>query len=70
MPPQRVRHPRQNKPAAPHALRIIGRMIRTLLFSTLYPSSVRPSHGIFGEYAKHAAVPTYEERNGIHFEHP
>ncbi len=22
-------------------------MIRTLLFSTLYPSSVRPSHGIF-----------------------
>lgn len=24
-------------------------MIRTLLFSTLYPSSVRPSHGIFVE---------------------
>jgi len=77
-------------------------MIRTLLFSTLYPSSVRPSHGIFvetrlrhllasgevetrvvapvpwfpfshprfGEYAKHAAVPAYEERNGIQVEHP
>jgi len=77
-------------------------MIRTLLFSTLYPSSVRPSHGIFvetrlrhllasgevetravapvpwfpfkhqrfGEYAKHAAVPVYEERNGIRVEHP
>jgi hypothetical protein len=24
-------------------------MIRTLLFSTLYPSCVRPSHGIFVE---------------------
>ncbi|MDO8932730.1 MAG: glycosyltransferase, partial [Rhodocyclaceae bacterium] len=77
-------------------------MIRTLLFSTLYPNSVRPSHGIFvetrlrhllasgavetrvvapvpwfpfrhprfGEYAKHAAVPHYEERNGIKVEHP
>ncbi|MDI6745949.1 MAG: glycosyltransferase family 4 protein [Rhodocyclaceae bacterium] len=77
-------------------------MIRTLLFSTLYPSSVRPSHGIFvetrlrhllasgevetrvvapvpwfpfshprfGEYAKHAAVPRHEERNGIRVEHP
>ena len=77
-------------------------MIRTLLFSTLYPNSVRPSHGIFvetrlrhllasgqvetrvvapvpwfpfkhprfGEYAKHAAVPVYEERNGIRVEHP
>lgn len=77
-------------------------MIRTLLFSTLYPSSVRPSHGIFvetrlrhllasgevetrvvapvpwfplehkrfGEYAKHAAVPRREERNGIRVEHP
>jgi teichuronic acid biosynthesis glycosyltransferase TuaC len=77
-------------------------MIRTLLFSTLYPSSVRPSHGIFvetrlrhllasgevetrvvapvpwfpfrhkafGDYAKHAAVPAYEERNGIQVEHP
>jgi glycosyltransferase involved in cell wall biosynthesis len=77
-------------------------MIRTLLFSTLYPSSVRPSHGIFvetrlrhllasgevetrvvapvpwfpfkhqrfGEYARHAAVPRVEERNGIRVEHP
>ncbi|MDP2171349.1 MAG: glycosyltransferase family 4 protein [Rhodocyclaceae bacterium] len=77
-------------------------MIRTLLFSTLYPNSVRPSHGIFvetrlrhllasgkvetrvvapvpwfpfrhpkfGEYAKHAAVPRQEERNGIRVEHP
>lgn len=77
-------------------------MIRTLLFSTLYPSSVRPSHGIFvetrlrhllasgqvetrvvapvpwfpfkhprfGEYAKHAAVPAHEIRNGIDVAHP
>lgn len=77
-------------------------MIRTLLFSTLYPSSVRPSHGIFvetrlrhllasgeletrvvapvpwfplrhemfGDYAKYAAVPHHEERNGINVEHP
>ncbi len=77
-------------------------MIRTLLFSTLYPSSVRPSHGIFvetrlrhllasgevetrvvapvpwfpfkhprfGEYARHAAVPRHETRNGIRIEHP
>jgi glycosyltransferase involved in cell wall biosynthesis len=77
-------------------------MIRTLLFSTLYPSSVRPGHGIFvetrlrhllasgevetrvvapvpwfpfrhgmfGEYARHAAVPRHEERNGIRIEHP
>lgn len=77
-------------------------MIRTLLFSTLYPSSVRPSHGIFvetrlrhllasgevetrvvapapwfpfkhprfGEYAKHAAVPRNEVRNGIDVTHP
>lgn len=77
-------------------------MIRTLLFSTLYPSSVRPSHGIFvetrlrhllasgevetrvvapvpwfpfthprfGEYAKHAAVPAHEVRNGIDVSHP
>lgn len=76
-------------------------MIRTLLFSTLYPNSVRPSHGIFvetrlrhllasgqvetrvvapvpwfplrhprfGEYAKHAAVPANEVRNGIRIEH-
>ena len=77
-------------------------VIRTLLFSTLYPSSVRPNHGIFvetrlrhlltsgevethviapvpwfpfkhkrfGEYAKHAAVPAHEVRNGIRVEHP
>lgn len=77
-------------------------MIRTLLFSTLYPSDVRPSHGIFvetrlhhllasgkvktrviapvpwfplrhpafGEYAKHAAVPRHETRNGINIDHP
>ncbi len=77
-------------------------MIRTLLFSTLYPSSVRPSHGIFvetrlrhllasgqvetrvvapvpwfplrhkafGEYARHAAVPRHETRNGIEIDHP
>jgi glycosyltransferase involved in cell wall biosynthesis len=77
-------------------------MIRTLLFSTLYPNSVRPSHGIFvetrlrhllasgevetrvvapvpwfpfrhprfGEYAKHAAVPAHEVRNGIDITHP
>jgi glycosyltransferase involved in cell wall biosynthesis len=77
-------------------------MIRTLLFSTLFPNSVRPGHGIFvetrlrhllasgevearvvapvpwfplrhaifGEYAKHAAVPRHEVRNGISIEHP
>ena len=77
-------------------------MIRTLLFSTLYPNSTRPSHGIFvetrlrhllasgqietrvvapapwfpfrhpmfGEYARHAAVPRHEVRNGISVEHP
>jgi teichuronic acid biosynthesis glycosyltransferase TuaC len=77
-------------------------MIRTLLFSTLYPSGVRPNHGIFvetrlrhllasgevetrvvapvpwfpfrysgfGEYAKHAAVPCHEVRNGISIDHP
>lgn len=27
----------------------MDRPIRTLLFSTLYPSNVRPSHGIFVE---------------------
>lgn len=78
------------------------RPIRTLLFSTLYPSSVRPNHGIFvetrlrellksgevqtrvvapvpwfpstnprfGSYAKIAATPLREERNGIQIEHP
>lgn len=76
--------------------------IRTLLFSTLYPSSTRPSHGIFvetrlrellktgsvettvvapvpwffstdakyGEYAKMAATPRQETRNGITVWHP
>lgn len=80
----------------------VPRKIRTLLFSTLYPSSVRPGHGIFvetrlrhllasgevetrvvapvpwfpfrhpafGEYARHAAMPPREERNGIQIEHP
>lgn len=76
--------------------------IRTLLFSTLYPSSSRPGHGIFvetrlrellksgevetrvvapvpwffstdekyGEYARMAATPTQETRNGIDVSHP
>lgn len=80
----------------------MARLIRTLLFSTLYPNSIRPRHGIFvetrlshllasgqvetrvvapvpwfpfqnkmfGDYAKHATVPRYEERNGIRIEHP
>jgi len=78
------------------------RPIRTLLFSTLYPSSVRPVHGIFvetrlrellrtgavetkvvapvpwfpsahprfGEYARMAATPRREMRNGIDVLHP
>ena len=77
-------------------------MIRLLTFSTLYPNSVSPSHGIFvetrlrhlltsgevesrviapvpwfpfrnavfGEYARHAAVPSHEERNGLSVDHP
>ena len=77
-------------------------MIRTLLFSTLYPSEARPIHGIFvetrlreliasgevesrviapvpwfplrderfGEYAKFAATPRHEVRNGIEVFHP
>lgn len=80
----------------------MARRIRTLLFSTLYPSSVRPIHGIFvetrlrellasgevesrviapvpwfpsrnerfGEYAKFAATPKQETRNGIEVHHP
>ncbi|MBK1656439.1 glycosyltransferase [Allochromatium vinosum] len=76
--------------------------IKTLLFSTLYPSSVRPGHGIFvetrlrhllgsgevetrviapvpwfpfrhprfGDWAKYAATPTFEERNGVQVWHP
>ncbi len=78
------------------------RPIRTLLFSTLYPSAVRPIHGIFvetrlrellktglvqsqvvapvpwfplkakrfGEYARFAATPHHEQRNGIEVFHP
>lgn len=78
------------------------RKIRTLLFSTLYPSRVRPGHGIFvetrlrellrtgevetkviapvpwfpsthprwGDYAKMAATPERENRNGIDVLHP
>jgi teichuronic acid biosynthesis glycosyltransferase TuaC len=80
----------------------VARPIRTLLFSTLYPSSVRPTHGIFvetrlrellstgevqskvlapvawfpstdarwGDYAKMAATPLRETRNGIDVLHP
>ena len=76
--------------------------IRTLLFSTLYPSSARPTHGIFvetrlrelqklgavetrvvapvpwfpsssprfGEWARMAATPREEERNGLRVYHP
>jgi glycosyltransferase involved in cell wall biosynthesis len=78
------------------------RPIRTLLFSTLYPSAARPLHGIFvetrlrellqtgavqtrvmapvpwfpsthprfGEYARMAATPAREQRNGIEVLHP
>lgn len=76
--------------------------LKVLTFSTLFPSSVKPSHGIFvetrlrellksgqvesrvvapvpwfpsshprwGEYAKFAAVPSREQRNGIDVLHP
>jgi teichuronic acid biosynthesis glycosyltransferase TuaC len=76
--------------------------IRSLLFSSLYPSSVRPIHGIFvetrlrklidsgeveakvvapvpwfpssaprfGEYARFAATPAFEQRNGLDVHHP
>lgn len=79
-----------------------ARPIRTLLFSTLYPSSVRPTHGIFvetrlrellksgevetrvvapvpwfpsthprfGDWAKMAATPSFESRNGVEVHHP
>jgi glycosyltransferase involved in cell wall biosynthesis len=78
------------------------RKIRTLLFSTLYPSSARPTHGIFvetrlrellrtgqietkvlapvpwfpstdprwGDYARLAATPARETRDGIDVLHP
>lgn len=80
----------------------MARPIRTLLFSTLYPSSAQPGHGIFvetrlrellgsgeveakvvapvpwfpstnkrwGAYAKMAATPLREVRNGIDVAHP
>jgi len=76
--------------------------VKVLVFSSLYPSSVRPIHGIFvetrlrellktgevqakvvapvpwfpssaerfGDYAKFAATPRYQERNGIEVHHP
>lgn len=91
--------------ARPYGLQnrhVMARKIRTLLFSTLYPSEVRPIHGIFvetrlreliasgeveskviapvpwfplrserfGEYAKFAATPCHEVRNGIEVFHP
>jgi len=78
------------------------RPLKVLTFSTLFPSSVRPSHGIFvetrlrellksgqvesrviapvpwfpsrnprwGEYAKFAATPAREQRNGLDVRHP
>ncbi|MCL2656746.1 MAG: glycosyltransferase family 4 protein [Betaproteobacteria bacterium] len=80
----------------------MNRKVRTLLFSTLYPSSVRPGHGIFvetrlrelqklersetrvvapvpwfpsssprfGAWARFAATPHEEERNGFRVYHP
>lgn len=80
----------------------MSRAIRTLLFSTLYPSAARPIHGIFvetrlrellrsgqvqtrvvapvpwfpstnprwGDYAKMAATPRREQRNGVDVLHP
>ncbi len=80
----------------------MARPIRTLLYSTLYPSSTRPGHGIFvetrlrellrtggvetkvmapvpwfpsrhprfGQYARIAATPKREMRNGIDVLHP
>lgn len=76
--------------------------LRILTFSTLFPSSVRPTHGIFvetrlrellksgqvesrviapvpwfpstnprwGDYAKFAATPVREQRNGLDVQHP
>jgi len=78
------------------------RTLKVLTFSTLFPSSVRPGHGIFvetrlrelvksgrvdsrvvapvpwfpsmnprwGEYAKFAATPAREQRNGLDVRHP
>jgi teichuronic acid biosynthesis glycosyltransferase TuaC len=76
--------------------------MKILLFSSLYPSAVKPIHGIFvetrlrellktgqvqakvvapvpwfpstsprfGEYAQFAAIPPYEQRNGVDVHHP
>jgi len=80
----------------------MSRRLRTLLFSSLFPSSVRPGHGIFvetrlrellasgevetrviapvpwfpsthprwGDYARMAATPLRETRNGVDVLHP
>ncbi|WP_205763663.1 glycosyltransferase family 4 protein [Acidovorax sp. SRB_24] len=80
----------------------MSQKIRTLLFSTLYPSSARPVHGIFvetrlrellksgqvetqvvapvpwfplkhsafGAWARMAATPAHEMRNGVQVHHP
>lgn len=80
----------------------MSRPIRTLLFSTLYPSSARPTHGVFvetrlrellksgqvetrvvapvpwfpsrsarfGDWARMAATPTFEVRDGVPVHHP
>ena len=80
----------------------MSRPIRTLLFSTLYPSVVRPLHGVFvetrlrellasgkvetkvvapvpwfpfsaarwGDYAKFARTPAFENRNGVDVWYP
>jgi len=80
----------------------VSRPIRTLLFSTLYPSVARPTHGVFvetrlrellktgkvetrvvapvpwfpsraerfGDWARIAATPAYEQRDGVEIWHP
>lgn len=77
-------------------------LLRILLFSSLFPSSVRPIHGIFvetrlrellksgqveakvvapvpwfpfaderyGDYARYAKTPAFEQRNGLEVHHP
>ncbi len=91
-----------NPPPVPCAWLCLGWGVRILLFSTLYPSAVRPIHGIFvetrlrellktgqvqakvvapvpwfpfkaarfGSYAKFAATPRMEQRNGVEVHHP